>query len=118
MVTIIPLSVLLDVPIVRRHRLHVCNVCGVVFGLSVFLVPFVPWFAGYAALTVCCSATGEIVRNYLQKSYFQFVKMLFLHILTEYIISKMQINLKNNQHSLSVVIHSLAINGKIMIIYW
>ena len=66
MVTTVPLSALLDVPAIRRYRLHICNVWCAIIGLSVLLVAFVSRFAGYAALMISCSAAAGPVRMYLQ----------------------------------------------------
>ena len=66
MVTTVPLSALLDVPAIRRYRLHVCNVWCAMIGLCVLLVAFVSRFAGYAALIIPYSAAAGPVRMYLQ----------------------------------------------------
>ena len=65
-VTTVPLSVLLDLPAVRRYRLHICNVWCAVVGLSVLLVAFVSRFAGYAALVISYSGVAGPVRTYIQ----------------------------------------------------
>ena len=65
MVTTVPLSALLDVPAIRRYRLHICNVWCAMVGLSVLLVAFVSRFDGYAALMIACSAAAGPVRMYL-----------------------------------------------------